>query len=69
MNKYIVASEAIKSYLEKNGIKHAYVAKKLKRSEVMMSKILSGRANLNVDELLTLCELFDCTPNDLLGVE
>jgi transcriptional regulator with XRE-family HTH domain len=36
-------------------------------TQAQYSKLELGKSLLNADQIITLCKLFKCTPNDLLG--
>ena len=49
--------EQIKSYLEDNGIKHAYVAAKMGMSKQLFSSKVNGKTNFTADEYINLCHV------------
>lgn len=57
----------LKHYRLLNKLSQTEVAKKLGISQATYSDHESGKSLLNSDQILILCVLYKCTPNDLLN--
>lgn len=49
------------------GLSQEYLAQALGVSQSMISYYEKSRRYYSVDKLVKFCELFNCTPNDVLG--
>ncbi len=58
----------LKDYRVKNGLFQREVADVLKVTQAQYHRIESGKSLANSAQILQLCELFRCTPNDLFGI-
>ncbi len=58
--------EKLKKYLDDNGIKQKYVAKRAGISEEKLSKILSGKRKCDVNEFLAICSALNKKPDDFV---
>ncbi|WP_305150981.1 helix-turn-helix transcriptional regulator [uncultured Dubosiella sp.] len=56
----------LKKYLEDNGIKQKYVAKRAGMTEEKLSKILSGKRKCDVNEFLAICSALNKKPDDFV---
>lgn len=57
----------LKDFRLKSGLLQREVADVLNVTQSNYHKLESGKSILNAKQILALCELFDCSPNDLLG--
>jgi transcriptional regulator with XRE-family HTH domain len=60
------ASKRIKEYIESHGLKKKFVSEKTGISRSALSARLNGDTSFTCDELCKICEVLNCTPNDLL---
>lgn len=60
-------TENIKLFRLENKLSQEHVAGVLKISQSQYSKFERGESLLNHKQIIVLCELYNCTPNDLLG--
>lgn len=60
------ASKRIKEYIESHGLKKKFVSEKTGISRSALSARLNGDTSFTCDELYKICEVLNCTPNDLL---
>lgn len=58
--------EKLKKYITWQGIKQTELAKELKTTQSNISNWVTGRNYPTVKQLIKLCIILDCTPNDLL---
>lgn len=58
--------DKLKKYLDDNGIKQKYVAKKAGMTEETFSKILSGKRKCDVNEFLAICNALNKKPDDFV---
>lgn len=58
----------LKDYRVKNGLLQREVADVLNVSQAHYHKLEAGKSLPNSEQILHLCELFRCTPNDLFGI-
>lgn len=49
-------NEKLRSYIEENGLKHGYVAKKAGMDHKKFSRIMNGHKKLTVEELEIICK-------------
>lgn len=57
----------IKEFRKKSRMTQIDTAKELGISQAQFSKLEKGQSLCNANQILRMCELFKCTPNDLLG--
>jgi transcriptional regulator with XRE-family HTH domain len=60
------ASKRIKEYIESHGLKKKFISEKTGISRSALSARLNGDTSFTCDELCKICEVLNCTPNDLL---
>lgn len=58
----------LKEYRKKAGLTQTDVANALNITQPGYSLWELGKRDPNVHQILELCKLFDCTPNDLFGI-
>ena len=57
-------------YARKNsGLTQAQVAESLHMAQQQYSRFETGKFELNYEQILFLCKLFDVTPNEIFGYE
>lgn len=61
-----IASKRIKEYIESHGLKKKFISEKTGISRSALSARLNGDTSFTCDELCKICEVLNCTPNDLL---
>ena len=59
----------LKDFRKKNNLTQKDVADYLEVTQSQYSLHELGKSILNANQILKLCELYKCTPNDLLGVK
>lgn len=52
-----------------NGMTQKEVAQKLRMTQQQYSRFENGIYELNYTQILTLCKLYDITPNDLFDIK
>jgi transcriptional regulator with XRE-family HTH domain len=57
----------IRHYRTKNGLTQKEVASHLLICQTQYHRLETGKSLLNAKQIIKLCHLFGCTPNDLLG--
>lgn len=62
-------SDNLRIYRERAGLSRRQVAEYLPRTVQTIGQYESGYAEPSIATLCKLCELYHCTPNDLLGYE
>lgn len=61
-----IASKRIMDYIESHGLKKKFISEKIGLSRSVFSSRLNGDTKITCDEIYRLCEVLNCTPNDLL---
>lgn len=56
-------NERLNIYVNENGIKQAYIAKKTGLSSDTISKILNGNRRILANEFLQICNVLNIDPN------
>lgn len=56
----------LKDFRKKMGLTQTEVAEVLNLSQAQYYRLESGKSLLNSKQIMQLCDLFQCTPNDLL---
>lgn len=56
-------NERLNTYVNENGIKQAYIAKKTGLSTDTISKILNGNRRILANEFLQICSVLNIDPN------
>lgn len=59
----------LKKLRERNGLSQANLAEKIGLSQQMVSYIETGLRDVTTGTLLLICEVLNCTPNEILGYE
>ena len=59
--------DTLREYRKKLKLTQSDVAKELNITQGQLSLFELGKSLLNANQILVLCELFKCSPNDLLG--
>lgn len=59
----------LKEYRSSNGLTQTEVAQKLEVTQSQYHRLESGKSLLNAKQILDLCELYNCSPNDILGFQ
>lgn len=59
----------LKEYREQFKLSQREVAAKMDLSQGQYWKLETGRSLLNSKQILQLCAIYECTPNDILGVQ
>jgi len=49
-------SQAVKQYIESNGIKQTFLAEKCGWTKQKMSSIITGRKRMGADEMASICD-------------
>ena len=62
-------SENLGKELKSNGISQTELAKKLNTTQATISRWVGGLNEPDFETLFLLCEIFDCSPNELLGCD
>lgn len=60
--------ERIKSLREDKDYSQAYIGKILKKSQQGYNHIEAGRAELKIDDLVTLCKLYNVSADYIIGL-
>lgn len=58
-------SEAIKEYMDSNGIKQTFIAKKIGTSPQVLGQLVNGKRKIEVKEFFTICEAMGADPKEL----
>lgn len=58
----------IREILHKQGRKQKYLGEQLGMTEKATSELLNGTRVMRLDDLATIAEALDVTPNDLFGI-
>ncbi|MDY0277172.1 MAG: helix-turn-helix transcriptional regulator [Acholeplasma sp.] len=59
----------VKEFRAKSKLTQREVAKLLNMTQANYCDIENGKVIPNANQILKLCELYKCTPNDILGVK
>lgn len=59
----------LKKLRERNGLSQAKLAEKIGLSQQMVGYIETGLRDTTTGTLLLICEVLNCTPNEILGYE
>lgn len=59
----------LKEYRLKSKLNQIQVAECLSVSQSMYSRFEKGKSLPNSKQIIDLCKLFNCTPNDLFGIQ
>lgn len=59
----------MREYREKFGYSQRDLATRMNLSQGQYWKLETGRSLLNAYQIFQLCEIYKCTPNDILGVQ
>lgn len=59
----------LKEFRKKQKMSQLDVARHLEITQSMYSRFEIGKSFPNSQQIIKLCEIFDCTPNDLFGIE
>ena len=62
----VIHTNSLKDYRKKKGFTQSEVADMLKLSQAQYYRLESGKSLLNSNQIIELCKLYGCTPNDLL---
>lgn len=55
--RHMGANEIIKAYIEDNGIRQSFVAKKIGMPPELLRRSLEGKRRLQADEFIAICEV------------
>ena len=69
MNLDLIITENIKKEIEQSGIKKSDIAKAIGVSNATVSQYLSGRAQPTLATFSKLCEVLDCSADELLNIK
>jgi XRE family transcriptional regulator, fatty acid utilization regulator len=64
-----VFSNRIKERTKTLGLSQAELARRCKLTEKALNHYIAGRSEPNLDMLVKIAAVLDCTPNELLGVD
>lgn len=64
-----IIGENLKFARKSKGLTQKYVAEKLCMTQQQYSRFENGVFELNYDQILTLCKMYDITPNDLFELK
>lgn len=59
----------MKEYREKFGYSQRDLAAMMNLSQGQYWKLETGKSLLNANQIFQLCDIYNCTPNDILGVQ
>ena len=68
-NLYLIISENLKREIEQSGLKKSQIAEAIGVSRATVSQYLSGRAQPTLATLSKLCEVIDCSADDILNIK
>ncbi len=68
-NLDLMITENLKREIEQSGITKTEIARQIGVSKSTISQYLSGRAQPTLATLSKLCNVLDCSADDILGVE
>lgn len=63
-----IIRENLRFIINDKGIKQKSLAQKSDIPEKTLSAMLNGRREIHHDEIISICNALDITPNDLYGV-
>ena len=71
MNKSLdlLITENLKREIEQSGLKKSEIASAIGVSRATISQYLSGRAQPTLSTLSKLCEVIDCSADDILNIK
>ncbi|MGN0797614.1 MAG: helix-turn-helix domain-containing protein [Christensenellales bacterium] len=69
MNLAKSIGDNLKQYRKEKGLTQKEVALSMKMTQQQYSRFENGVFELNYQQILYLCELFEITPNDLFNVK
>ncbi len=69
MNLAKAIGENLKQYRKEKGLTQKEVALSMKMTQQQYSRFENGVFELNYQQIVYLCELFEMTPNDLFNVK
>ena len=64
-----IIGENLKFARKSKGLTQKHVAEKLCMTQQQYSRFENGVFELNYDQILTLCKMYDITPNDLFELK
>ena len=67
MERKMRFGENLGKELKSNGISQMELAKKLNTTQATISRWVGGLNEPDFTTLFLLCDIFDCSPNELLG--
>lgn len=59
----------MKEYREKFGYSQRDLAVMMNLSQGQYWKLETGKSLLNANQIFQLCKIYNCTPNDILGIQ
>ena len=65
-NLEVIRTNSLKEYRKKKGFTQAAVAEILNLSQAQYYRLESGKSLMNSNQIIEMCKLYSCTPNDLL---
>ncbi|MBO4962340.1 MAG: helix-turn-helix transcriptional regulator [Clostridia bacterium] len=68
-NLDLIIYENIKKEIEQSGLKKSEIAKAVGVSRATISQYLSGRAQPTLATFAKLCEVLDCSADDILNLK
>ena len=65
----LIISEIIKKEIEQSGLRKSEIAKAIGVSRATVSQYVSGRAQPTLATFSKLCEVLDCSADDILNLK